>query len=281
MSKNTTRPESPLARLLKFFRSYLAPSQKQKTKADESTAAPLFRADEPTAKPEPGQPVFVVWDAIGDGRVVGVFDNEELARSLLSVNPHYYRYYRCRFGQPTDDAVAWLDQAGREHINNIMQLQSTFRLSLDQSDHLCAGDGHIRKADIEDIPAMVEIWLSASIRAHNFISSDFWHKNAIEMRDRYLPASENWVYCENERILGFVALQQNTLAALFVTPGHQGRGIGRQLLNHAKTLRRMLSLTVYEANTKAIEFYSHHGFKMMIAQKDPHTGHSELLMSYP
>ncbi len=279
MSKKNTRPESPLARLLKFFISYLAPAQKQKTKADETT--PSLRTDEPAAKPEPGQPVFVVWDAIGDGRVVGVFDNEELARALLSVNPHYYRYYRCRFGQPTADAVAWLDQAGREHINNIMQLQSSFKLSLDQGDHLCAGGGHIRKADSHDIPAMVEIWLSASIRAHNFISSDFWHKNAIEMRDRYLPASENWVYCENERIFGFVALQQNTLAALFVTPGHQGRGIGRQLLKHAKQLRQTLSLTVYEANTKAIDFYSHHGFKMMIAQKDPHTGHSELLMSYP
>jgi putative acetyltransferase len=101
------------------------------------------------------------------------------------------------------------------------------------------------------------------------------------MRDRYRPASENWVYCEEERILGFFALQQNTLAALFVVPEHQGRGIGRLLLNHAKSLRQTLSLTVYEANTKAIDFYIHHGFKMMIAQKDPHTGHSELLMSYP
>jgi len=271
MSKKNTRPESPLARLLKFFRTYFLPTQKQNTETDKIT----------TAKPEPGQPVFVVWDAIGDGRVVGVFDNEELAQALLSVNPHYYRYYRCRFGQPTDDAVSWLDQTGREHINNIMQLQSSFKTCLDKSTEFFAGNGHIRRADSQDIPALVEIWLSASIRAHNFISSDFWHKNAIEMRDRYLPASENWVYCENARILGFVALKQNTLAALFVTPGQQGRGIGRQLLNHAKQLRQTLSLTVYEANSKAIDFYSRHGFKMMIAQKDPHTGHSELLMSYP
>lgn len=227
------------------------------------------------------QPIFVVWDAIGDGRVVGVFDNEDFARAVLAVNPLYSRYYRCQFGQPTADAISWLDQEGKSHLESIMQLQESYRTGGNRPGREPAGGGHIRRAVAKDIPAMVEIWLSASIRAHNFISSDFWHKNAGEMRDKYLPASENLVYCENERILGFAALQQNILAALFVTPDQQGRGIGSQLLNHAKQMRQTLSLTVYEANSKAIEFYSKHGFKMMIAQKDPHTGHSELLMSYP
>jgi len=275
------RPESALARLLKFFRSCFLPHQKPLKKADEVVLPQPAAHAKPVMQPAPGQPIFVVWDAIGDGRVVGVFDSEEFARELLSVNPHYYRYYRCHFGQPTPDAISWLDQEARYHLDNIMQLQTSFQRTGNDSPVASSAIGNIRKAVADDIPAMVEIWLSASIRAHNFISSDFWHKNAVEMRDRYLPASENWVYCDGERILGFVALQQNTLAALFVAPNHQGRGIGRHLLRHAKLLRQTLSLTVYEANTRAIDFYSHHGFKMMIAQKDPHTGHSELLMSYP
>ncbi len=162
-----------------------------------------------------------------------------------------------------------------------MQLKANYTVASAKNSARTHSSGQIRQALAADITAMLDIWLSASIRAHSFISSDFWHKSSVEMRDKYLPASENWVYCENGRILGFVSLQQNNLAALFVSPDHQGRGIGRQLLNHAKLQRQTLSLTVYEANSKAIAFYSHHGFKMMIAQKDPHTGHSELLMSYP
>ncbi|MBU1109420.1 MAG: N-acetyltransferase [Candidatus Riflebacteria bacterium] len=228
---------------------------------------------------ESGQQLFVVWDAIGDGRLVGVFDNELLAREILSVNSHYYRYYRCQFGHPTADAIDWLDQEGKAHLANIMDSTSYFSKMAQQP--AAKALGIVREAARNEIERMVEIWLTDSIKAHNFISSDFWHKNAEEMRQKYLPAAENWVYCEHDRILGFFSLQQSTLAALFVATGHQGRGIGKLLLDKAMQLRKSLSLTVYEANTRAINFYSHNGFKVMIAQKDPHTGHSELLMSYP
>ncbi|HAE41261.1 MAG TPA: GNAT family N-acetyltransferase [Candidatus Riflebacteria bacterium] len=143
-----------------------------------------------------------------------------------------------------------------------------------------AQEGLIRPASAGEIDRMVDIWLSASIQAHNFISSDFWHKGAEDMRQKYLPTSENWVYCEGSRIIGFFSLQQNSLVALFVAPGRQNRGIGTLLLHKARQLRQSLSLTVYEENRNAIDFYCHHGFKVMIAQKDPHTGHSELLMEY-
>lgn len=231
--------------------------------------------------PKTGQQLFVVWDAIGDGRVVGVFADEKLTKELLSVNPYYYRYYRCQFGQPTDDAIGWLDECGKSRLACIMNEAA---YSAHNSDKVLSEEtpgGFIRQASAGEIDRMVEIWLSASIIAHNFISSDFWHKSAEEMRQKYLPASENWVYCEGERIIGFFSLQQNTLAALFVAPGHQGRGIGTLLLNKARQLRQNLSLTVYEENRSAIDFYCHHGFKVMIAQKDPHTGHSELLLTHP
>lgn len=93
-----------------------------------STAHPLARDDNavmtigiaPTAMPEIGQQLFVVWDAIGDGRVVGVFADEQLAKKLLTVNPFYYRYYRCQFGRPTDDAIGWLDDKDKAKLACIM-----------------------------------------------------------------------------------------------------------------------------------------------------------------
>ena len=231
--------------------------------------------------PKAGQQLFVVWDAIGDGRVVGVFADEKLTKELLSVNPYYYRYYRCQFGQPTDDAIGWLDDNSKARLACIM---SEAAYSSSRASPVCSDApprGLVRQASAGEIDRMVDIWLSASVRAHNFISSDFWQKNADDMRQKYLPGSENWVYCEDDLILGFFSLQQNTLAALFVAPDHQGRGIGKTLLDKASQLRQSLSLTVYEENRKAIDFYCHHGFKVMIAQKDPHTGHSELLMTHP
>jgi hypothetical protein len=53
--------------------------------------------------------LFVVWDAIGDGRVVGVFSKETLAEEIRAINPYYFRYYRCQLDLPTDYEIEWLD----------------------------------------------------------------------------------------------------------------------------------------------------------------------------
>lgn len=53
--------------------------------------------------------LFVVWDAIGDGRVVGVFSKESLAVEIREINPYYFRYYRCRLDLPAENELEWLD----------------------------------------------------------------------------------------------------------------------------------------------------------------------------
>lgn len=65
------------------------------------------------------QELFVVWDAIGDGRLVGVFTDERMVRQIIRVNPNYYRYYRCTPGQPTELALSWLDEARRIFLQTI------------------------------------------------------------------------------------------------------------------------------------------------------------------
>ncbi|MDD3147284.1 MAG: GNAT family N-acetyltransferase [Candidatus Riflebacteria bacterium] len=218
----------------------------------------------------------MVWDALGDGRVVGVFDNEELVKKILAVNPYYYRFYRCVFGQPTTQAIDWLDETQRHELEKVL-----CRPEPDIEKPVPAEpSGTIRAATSEDVNRMVEIWLQASLKAHNFVSSDFWEQNAIQMRDKYLPAAENYVYCEGTVISGFMSLQKDSLAALFVAPNRQNCGIGRKLLDYAKTLRHNLSLAVYEKNSHSVKFYSHNGFSVIQSQKDPHTGQSELIMQY-
>lgn len=282
MNRNR-KHQSPLFKLLSFIRNYFAGPATTKTDSGRSSALSTSTAETEiktsAAKDEQEADgvLFVVWDALGDGRAVGIFESEDLVRQILAINPYYYRYYRCKPGQATRTALEWLDEKQRA---DLLQLLSQSQTSEKSGRQHSAIDGIIRAAETTDLDRITELWLSASLEAHNFISSDFWQQNAEKMRHKYLPASENWVYCENDRILGFFSLFNDNLAALFVDPTAQSRGIGRKLLDHAKILRPSLSLNVYEQNIRAVSFYSRNGFRVVQAQKDPHTGHSELLMQF-
>lgn len=139
----------------------------------------------------------------------------------------------------------------------------------------------IRTFEPRDMDRLLEIWLSASIKAHNFIDASFWQANIESMRDVYIPASETFVIEDSSGVLGFYSLLDNQLAALFVDPAHQGIGFGKQLLDHAKCLRNELSLAVYKENTPSVGFYTSQGFKRVKEQIDEKTGLAEYLMCYP
>lgn len=92
----------------------------------------------------------------------------------------------------------------------------------------------IRQFTPTDTDTILDIWLTASIQAHDFVDAGFWISQTDNMRDIYLPMAETWVYEQYSDILGFCSLYEQTLAALFVAPAHQHSGIGTQLINHAK-----------------------------------------------
>ncbi|MBN7795898.1 N-acetyltransferase [Parahaliea mediterranea] len=138
----------------------------------------------------------------------------------------------------------------------------------------------IRPCQNSDIDAVLDIWLDASIQAHDFVEPGVWESQLESMRDIYLPASENHVYDQNPGIAGFYALHGDTLAAIFVAPTLQGRGIGKQLLAHAKQQRTSLTLSVYQANDPSYRFYLSQGFRVTSEQADTHTGHPEYTMTW-
>jgi len=136
----------------------------------------------------------------------------------------------------------------------------------------------IRKYNSNDLDLVIEIWLEASVKAHNFVSADFWESQVESMRNIYIPASEVFVYEIESKIVGFYALYENNLAAIFVLPAFQGKGIGKQLLSHAKAQRAILSLSVYKENKASYQFYLSQGFRVVSEQLDGHTGHLEYTM---
>ncbi|OEA47888.1 GNAT family N-acetyltransferase [Vibrio parahaemolyticus] len=137
----------------------------------------------------------------------------------------------------------------------------------------------IRKYNENDIDSVLEIWLNASVKAHDFISVEFWESQVENMRNIYIPVSETYVYQAESKVAGFYALYENNLAAIFVSPELQGKGIGKQLLSHAKDQRAVLSLSVYKENQVSYQFYLSQGFKVISEQLDEHTGHPEYTMS--
>ncbi|MGD9157736.1 MAG: N-acetyltransferase [Desulfobacteraceae bacterium] len=138
----------------------------------------------------------------------------------------------------------------------------------------------IRKFKLSDMDRVISIWLEASIKAHDFVDSEFWKSKVKDMREIYIPSAETYVYENEEAIMGFVSLYNDTLAAIFVSPISQRTGIGKQLMAKAKNVRNHLNLTVYKENHGSIEFYKSSGFKIEKEQIDVHTGNPELVMTF-
>ena len=138
----------------------------------------------------------------------------------------------------------------------------------------------ICKIKPEEIDDVLNIWIDASIQAHGFIDEGFWKSKTVDMREIYIPNSETYIFIENGIIKGFFSLHGDTLAAMFVSPEFQRNGIGRKMMEKAKTLRHGLELAVYKENPKGIEFYEKCGFRIIRDRVDVHTGHIEVIMNY-
>ncbi|MEJ2898147.1 N-acetyltransferase [Acinetobacter sp. NS-4] len=140
----------------------------------------------------------------------------------------------------------------------------------------------IQKAEIQDMEAILDIWLNASLQAHDFIPATYWEKQLIPMRDLYLPLAENYVIKENKTVFGFASLLRSeaVLAALFIAPHQQGCGYGKCLIDFLKQQCDELHLNVYAENTAAVNFYQQQGFKTISQAMDKNTGHTELNMTW-
>lgn len=130
----------------------------------------------------------------------------------------------------------------------------------------------------EDLATCADIWLESSLTAHSFISADFWRKNYEAMACRYLPASRVLLALADKEAAGFAAVKDGELAALFVRPAFQKRGLGFALLQKALSMEKNLRLTVYAKNHQAINFYSRHGFAKGAQSVCPLTGEAEMEM---
>ena len=139
----------------------------------------------------------------------------------------------------------------------------------------------IRRMGEGDLEAVAAIWLDANREAHDFIPASYWLGHFEEVRTA-LAQAEVWVFEAEARaeISGFIGLQEDYIAGIFVRREARSGGVGRQLLDHVKAGRRQLRLQVYRKNSRATGFYRREGFYVLEEGVDPGTGEAELLMEW-
>lgn len=137
----------------------------------------------------------------------------------------------------------------------------------------------IRKLRESDLSAVMKIWLDTNIKSHNFVSKEYWTSN-YEMVKEILPKSEIYVYEEDDTNLidGFIGLLDSYLAGLFVKNTAQSKGIGKQLLDYAKSIKSEMTLSVYQKNIRAVNFYQREQFQIQSENIDDNTNEKEFIM---
>ena len=137
----------------------------------------------------------------------------------------------------------------------------------------------IRKFENLDLDAVMQIWLQANLDAHAFIPASFWEAHFEMVRD-ILPQAELYVH-ENEatqQIDGFIGLSESHIEGIFVAKSARSKGIGKALLEYAKSRKPRLTLSVYQKNERALAFYRREQFTVQSEGIDEDTNEADIQM---
>lgn len=135
----------------------------------------------------------------------------------------------------------------------------------------------IRKFETQDLGTVMQIWLHGDLDAHAFIAASFWRGHFEIVRDM-LPQAELYVH-ENEaprQIDGFIGLTENHIEGIFVAESARSKGVGKSLLEYAKSCKPYLTLSVYQKNERAIAFYRREQFVVQAEGIDEDTNEAEI-----
>ena len=121
----------------------------------------------------------------------------------------------------------------------------------------------IRRYGDHDLEDLLEVWHQASVIAHHFMDDEFFAGEREAIQNDHLPIADTWVYELEGKVVGFVSLLGHHVGAIFVHPAMQRKGIGRILMDHARSLCGQLELEVFKANRVGRAFYDQYGFKVV------------------
>lgn len=137
----------------------------------------------------------------------------------------------------------------------------------------------IRALQEADISQVADIWLDTNLKTHDFIPAQYW-KDHFKPVKKMLLQAQVYVYEEEftHNIEGFLGLDADYIAGIFVRSGAQSKGIGKLLLDFTKSAKGHLTLNVYQKNERAVRFYQREAFHIQQEHLDKSTDEKEYLM---
>lgn len=143
---------------------------------------------------------------------------------------------------------------------------------------------NIRKAERKDLSRIAEIFVFNNRINYFPIFKDekfsFGELQVISLADNYFGKEEileNIYVFDDGIIRGFIQINGTEICKLYVDPCFQKNGIGNELIEFAIQKFSADHLWALEKNTRAVSFYSRHGF-LPTGQKQFEEGTTEYLI---
>jgi GNAT superfamily N-acetyltransferase len=122
----------------------------------------------------------------------------------------------------------------------------------------------IRPYQFSDFDAVIILWRASrevSLPDFQQRKGHFFYEDLAYFREHVLPENDVWVVEADGRPIAFMAIQGDFIDHLYVHPDHWRQGIGKLLLEHARTLSPLhLWLYTLQVNLNARAFYEKNGF---------------------
>ena len=144
-------------------------------------------------------------------------------------------------------------------------------------------DPEISKYEEKDFRPLAELFKNIYSVTYPTLSEQFLRPERFEaiLRKHTLPNCDVWVAKMNSEPIGFVAIGQNFIDQLYISPAHQGKGLGSFWVEQAKTISPdFLELYTLASNKRAIGFYEKHGFTIIEHGIAPHEKFPDVKMRW-
>jgi putative acetyltransferase len=129
---------------------------------------------------------------------------------------------------------------------------------------MAPGYGLIDRPGEDEYPQLTQVWEDAVRASHHFLPDAYIIRLRGLLLTQYLKSVT--LFCtrdEQLQITGFAGVGIGKLEMLFISPAHQGQGLGRALLAHAVERFGISELDVNEQNPQALAFYRQQGFEVI------------------
>jgi len=136
----------------------------------------------------------------------------------------------------------------------------------------------LRHFEPSDEDELVRVWLASTIPGQDFLPEEYWRSQEPLVREHFIPIADTWIVEQDDELVAFMSILEHTIGGLFTHPDHQGKGYGRVLVEHARTLHEIVRVEVLRANVRAIAFYESCGFTEESSKLDVGTGLEAVIM---